>query len=196
MTTEKKLHQLLLIITSTAAILSLAACASKPAPVSEIYQDEPVVVASEQANEPYEPPAEQYNEPYEPPVAEPVMEEPMTDTAMMEESSGIAAPADEPPMMEEPAAKMTNAGTSISETPADYYGIQIVASSTAENLQAFASKHGLADNLSTKIVVNGKEWHVLLQGVYPTLEEAKTALAGIQGQFTTSPWIRRIGSLQ
>jgi len=188
---NKNSSKLLLIISSVFALFTIAACASKPAPVTEISPEEPIVVADEQINEPYEPPA-QYNEPYEPPASEPVMEEPVTDMALTEESSGIAPPADEPMMMEEPMAP----ASSIAETPADYYGIQIVAASNMENLQAFAAQHGISDTLSTKIVVDGKEWHVLLQGAYPTLEEAKAALAGLQGQYTTSPWIRRIGSLQ
>ena len=197
MITNKKSNKLLLIISSLFALLTIAACASKPAPVSEIYADEPIVVASEETNEPYEPAAE-YNEPYEPPAAEPVMEEPVTDMAMTEESSGIAPPADEPVMMDDTMATESPAmaASSIAETPADYYGIQIVAASSAENLQAFATQHGISDQLSTKITVDGKEWHVLLQGTYPTLEEAQAALAGIQAQYTTSPWIRRIGSLQ
>ncbi len=198
---NKNASKLLLIISSLFALLTIAACASKPAPVTEMSPEEPIVVADEQINEPYEPPG-QYNEPYEPPGAEPVMEEPVTDMALTEESSGIAPP-DEPMMMEEPAPEMMEepmatepAASSIAETPADYYGIQIVAASNMENLQAFATQHGISDNLSTKIVVDGKEWYVLLQGTYPTLEEAQAALAGLQGQYTTSPWIRRIGSLQ
>lgn len=214
MTTYKKLNQIIFTISSVLAILSLAACASKPAPVTEISPDEPIVVASEevndapteQINEPYEPVAEQYNEPYDPAASEPVMEEAASDMAFTEESSGIAPPDEESAMMEPPAemmdepmatdTAMETTASSISETPADYYGIQIVAASSMENMQAFANKHGISNQLSTKIMVDGKEWYVLLQGTYPTLEEAKSALSGIQGQYTTSPWIRRIGSLQ
>lgn len=191
---NKNSSKLLLIISSLVALFTIAACASKPAPVNEVSADEPIVVASDETIEPYEPPPAEYIEPYEPPAAEPVMEEQITDMAMTEESSGIAPPDDEPMMMGDSMA--AEPASSIAETPADYYGIQIVAASNMENLQAFATQHGISDQLSTKIVVDGKEWYVLLQGTYPTLEEAKAALDGLQGQYTTSPWIRRIDSLQ
>ncbi|MCK4707742.1 MAG: hypothetical protein KAU21_03920, partial [Gammaproteobacteria bacterium] len=104
-------------------ILSLAACAStQPA---ETIPEEPVVVSNEQYNQPYEPPVEQINEPFEP---EPVMESGM-DQAIMEESSGIASPAEE---------IVTEIPTNnISEIPADHFAVQLVASSTTENLTAF-----------------------------------------------------------
>lgn len=198
MDTNKNLYQTLLQLTLALMVLGLAACASSPPPVS---QEEPVIVTSEQSTEPYEPATEQMNEPYEPPGStqvnepfEPYPAEPATDMAITEESSGVAPPIEETITMEpvdEPVV-----ANSISETPASYFGIQIVASSTMDKMKAFAAEHGISDNLSTQITVDGKQWYVLLLGVYPTLEEAKAALAGIEGKFTTNPWIRKISSLQ
>lgn len=201
MTKKNKLHQGFFIL---AAAFSISACSSGPEPVADVPANEPIIVGSDQVSEPYEPaPSERYNEPYEPPV------EPGMDTAMMEESSGVAAPADdssiiepmdtepmpEPAMEPEPEPEPAMAG-SIGDIPADYYGIQIVASSSMDKLQVFAAQHGISDKLSTKIVVDGKEWYILLHGSYATLEQAKAELANIQGQYSTSPWIRKISSLQ
>ena len=212
--------------------LSLFACASKPKPATEIYSNEPVVVANDNT-------AMQANEP-------PSME-PTTDPSNTVESSGIAAPDDqpsgftEPPVEEmngvvppaeslandtstqdsssddmaaldagtdttadmsipettEPAMEMdtTSAGT-LSGVPTDHYTVQVVASSTMENLNAFASGHNLSTDLTAEVTVNDKTWHVLLVGTYATLAEAKTALADIKTKVDTEAWIRKVDSLQ
>ena len=180
-------------------IVSLFACSSKRKPAAEIYSNEPVVT-----NNTY----------YEPPSSESVSAS--TDQSTTVESSGIAAPAEEntfsePPvhdmamldstteMTPEPEATpdMTDTmATNISETPADYFAVQVVASSTIENLNAFATKYSLSNELTAQVTVNNKTWNVLLLGTYATLEQAKEALAGIQDKVDTSPWIRSVGSLQ
>lgn len=200
MTALNNISRTLLKLTLPVFVLSLYACASKPPPSNDYGSDEPVIVGSENVAEPYEPPVSQINEPYEP---EPAME-PATDMAMNEESSGIVPPAEdttmmEPPaetIMEEPAMQEPVMASAINATPADHFAVQIVAASSADNLIAFANKHGLSADLTTQITVNGKEWHVLLLGTYQTLAEAKEALAGVEGRFNTSPWIRKVGSLQ
>jgi len=181
-----------------AIILSLAACSSKKPPEAEVISEEPVVVSNEQYNQPYEPAVEQINEPFEP---APAVEADM-DQAAMEESSGIASPVEEI-MINEPAAEVMTEepvtevpSNNISEIPADHFAVQLVASSTTENLTAFATRHDLSSDLTAQITVDGKIWHILLLGTYPTLAEAKEALAGINDKLTTSPWIRTIGSVQ
>lgn len=86
--------------------------------------------------------------------------------------------------------------TSISEIPGNYYAVQVVATSSMRNLDAFAQKHQLSNNLSTQIVVRGKTWNVLLSGAYPTRREAKAAVADFGSRLSTSPWIRPVSSLQ
>lgn len=198
MTAHNNTSRTLLKLMLPVFILSLYACASKPPPATEISSEEPIIVGSEYVAEPYEPPVtEQVNEPYEPAPAEPMM-----DTAMNEESSGVVPPAEDTTMMEppaepEPAMETMNdtPASTIGAIPADHFAVQIVAASSAENIQAFAAKHSLASDLTTTITVDGKEWHVLLLGTYPTLAEAKAALDSIQGKYATSPWIRKVGSL-
>lgn len=186
--------------------LSLFACASKPKPAAEIYSNEPVVVANDNYNSP------------------PSMEA-SNDQSPTVESSGIAAPSEEPTFTEPPVEEMNNItppmeNTSsdemamldsttepavtdattmtdgLSGTPADHFAVQVVASSTVENLNAFATKHGLSNELTAKVTVNDKTWTVLILGTYPTLEAAKEALTSIQDKVDTSPWIRSVGSLQ
>ena len=194
--------------------LSLFACASKPKPAAEIYSNEPVVVANDNYNTPPSMEASNDQSPTvessgiaapseEPTFTEPPVEEMNNVTPPMENTS-----SDEMAMLDstaEPAATdtmdttttMTDvSSTSLSGTPADHFAVQVVASSTVENLNAFATKHGLSNELTAKVTVNDKTWTVLILGTYPTLEAAKEALTSIQDKVDTSPWIRSVGSLQ
>lgn len=166
---------------------SLFACSAKPRPEAEVYSNEPMMVTHDNYNLP-----------------------PSMDDANTVESSGITAPIEEtsftePPVeemnnvmppMPEPVAEEMNNATNISSIPADYFAVQVVASSTLENLNAFATQYGLSNDLTTQVTVDNKIWNVLLLGTYPTLAAAKEALVSIQDKVNTSPWIRRVGSLQ
>lgn len=186
--------------------LSLFACASKPKPAAELYSNEPVVVANNNYNAPPSMDASNDQSPTiessgiaapseEPTFTEPPVEEMNNITPPMENTS-----SDEMAMLDstaEPAAMDTTTMTNgLSGTPADHFAVQVVASSTIKNLNAFATKYGLSNELTAQVTVDDKTWTVLLLGTYPTLEAAKEALAGIQDKVDTSPWIRSVGSLQ
>ena len=108
---------------------------------------------------------------------------------------------DEPePVMEMPAEPVTQpamaASGDIRSQPANHYAVQVVASSSMENLMNFAKVNGLSDQWTAETMVNGKTWYVLLQGIYATKAEADAALSAAQSRFDTQPWIRTVGSLQ
>ena len=204
--------------------LSLFACASKPKPATEIYSNEPVVVANDTPAS-MEPANDQSNtvessgiaapddQPAgftEPPVEEmngvtPPAESMANDTSMQDSSSDDMAALDagtdtaadmSTPETTEPAMEMDTASTgTLSGVPTDHYTVQVVASSTMENLNAFASQHHLSTNLTANVTVNDKSWHVLLFGTYATLTEAKAALSEIKTKVDTEVWIRKVGSL-
>ncbi|MCW9015216.1 MAG: SPOR domain-containing protein [Gammaproteobacteria bacterium] len=178
------------------ATITLAACASKPSPWSQ--QASPW--DSRQAE--VEPVAEA--EPLEP-VGMSAMESaasaedseyPVEPGDMVEPQPVVMAePEPEPmPMME--AEPMPAASGGVMSQPANHYAVQVVASSSMEGLRAFARQHQLSDQWTAETSVNGKTWFVLLLGVYPTKTEANDALASVQGELDTSPWIRSVGSLQ
>ena len=190
--------------------LSLFACASKPKPAAEIYSNEPVVVADNNYDAPPSMDASNDQTPTvessgiaapseEPTFTEPPVEEMNNVTPPMESTS-----SDEMAMLDstaEPAATdsmdtTTTMTDGLSGTPADHFAVQVVASSSVENLNAFATKYGLSNELTAQVTVNDKTWTVLLLGTYPTLEAAKEALTSIQDKVDTSPWIRSVGSLQ
>ncbi len=193
--------QLLPITIVLAGGIALSACSSKPSPWSEssspweeraqqepeplaIDQIEPVVV-QEETIEPVEYVSAEDSPAYvegqstieEPPMDEP-MEEPVTESE---------------PMLEDEPAAVTGGG--LAAQPSNMYVVQVVASSSMDQLNFFASQNQLSDEWVAETVVDGKTWFVLMSGVYATKDEAEQALTGLQ-ELGTDPWIRTVGSVQ
>ena len=182
--------------------IGLSACSSKPSPWTQ--QSSPWASREDVAQEPVEAepmPAEESLAANEAMMAEP---EPVGMAGAMEpvEELPMEPPVmDEPePVMEMPAEPVTQpamaASGDIRSQPANHYAVQVVASSSMENLMNFAKVNGLSDQWTAETMVNGKTWYVLLQGIYATKAEADAALSAAQSRFDTQPWIRTVGSLQ
>lgn len=181
-------------------VFALGACASKPSPWSqqaspwdsrEVTQEEVPMDEMAADQSPFVDDAASLESSG---IAGPMdegmpMEEPMMDESMMEESAGMEA---EP----EPVMASAFIGGSINSQPPGYYALQVVASSSMENLRAFSTRHQISDQWVAETSVNGKTWFVLLQGIYPTMNEAKDALMQVSPNIETIPWIRSVGSLQ
>jgi septal ring-binding cell division protein DamX len=84
----------------------------------------------------------------------------------------------------------------IRNMPADYYTVQVMASDNVDRIYKFAAKHKLSVRYVVPTVRDGVTWHVLLLDVYPTIVEAKAALADVSPALNTKPWIRKLGSVQ
>ncbi len=116
----------------------------------------------------------------------------------MEDPTANEEPAEEVVVIEEeaaPAEPPVQSGD-IASLPANQFAVQVVASSSMENLLAFAKANGIADNWTAKTQVGDKIWYILLAGVYPTKAEAEQALAEVSQKLDTAPWIRNVGSIQ
>ncbi len=83
----------------------------------------------------------------------------------------------------------------ISEQPAGMYAVQVVASSSMENLNVFIEQYNLSNRWIVETMVDGKKWFILMTGLYESKEEADAALAELQ-DLGTHPWIRTVGSVQ
>jgi len=180
-----------------AGSVALAACSSKPSPWSESSpwegraeqsaEPEPLAIddiqSGYQQEETIEPigfvAAEESSVMVE---SEAVMEEPMAEPMMAE-----------PVMEEQPAAVMVGGG--LAEQPAGMFAVQVVASSSMDQLSFFASQNNLSQEWVAETSVDGKIWFVLMSGVYATKAEAEQALEGLQG-LGTQPWVRTVGSVQ
>jgi DamX protein len=186
-------------------VFALGACSSKPSPWSQQAspwdnrQDsqaeaEPLEIAEEEQSPFVNDAAEVESSGIEEPVGleegaafeepEPVAEEPMMEEAMAEEAEMVAEPV------------ASGIGGDINSQPPGHYALQVVASSNMGNLKAFAERHQISDEWVAETTVNGKVWFVLLQGIYPTMDEAKVALEQASAGLDTSPWVRSVGSLQ
>ena len=168
----------------------LTACSSKPSPWSE--SSSPWDSREQTAGA----------EPSELDEIQPVSldAEPMGLAAMEEEIVPMeeVAPVMEEPVMMEPVQEEImpmSAGSSLAEVPASHFAVQVVASSTMENLTAFANQYQLSDQWVAETTVEGRVWYVLMLGVYPSKVEAEQALGSVQSM-ETQPWIRTVGSLQ
>lgn len=181
-----------------AGALGLAACSSKPAPWSE--SSSPWENRAEEGE--LDPVAMEGVEPV------PAMEAEVIEPMPMESGEEFPMPADAQaempePMMEEMVIEepvmdvepMAVTGGSLGQQPANYFAVQVVASSTMQQLNEFATANQLSTDWIAETSVNGKVWYVLMLGVYPTKAEAEQALAGVQG-LETQPWVRSVGSVQ
>lgn len=161
--------------------MTLTACASKPSPWSQQASPWSKGLEADQPQEVVEAPAEE-------PVAMEVAEaDPMMAEMVVEEPAPME-------MMPEPEPMLITGD--IASVPANEFTVQVVASSSMENLMHFARQNNLSDEWTAKTSVNGKIWYVLLLGVYPDKQQAADALNSVRGRLDTSPWIRTVGSLQ
>lgn len=166
------------IIMALVGGVALTACSSKPSPWSESSSpwDERAQV-EEEGVEPVEGGGlESMEEEVLPVDNEFVVEEPMPEP--MEQ-------------VEEPVMS----GGGLAGQPAGNYAVQVVASSSMEQLTFFASQYQLSDEWVAETTVDGRIWYILMLGVYETKAEAEQALVNVQ-DLETQPWIRTIGSVQ
>lgn len=202
-------HQNLKLMLLAGALTGLAACSSNPSSpwgqggspwesrsqevAEQPVQETPVVEPVEAApiEEPAAEPVVDYGEPGTP------MEDPVEATAETEPSYIAEEPAAEP-VADEVASDAEQAVSSgnIASLPAEQFAVQVVASSSMENLLAFASANNIADNWTAKTMLGDKVWYILLSGVYASKAEAEAALAEVATTLDTAPWIRNVGSIQ
>ena len=182
----------------------LTACSSKPSPWEESaspwdnrqqVESEPEMVEA-MAEEEVEAEASEFVDmdavEASPVSGEPMYAEPM---ALEAEPMSVEVVAVEPEsMMMEPVAPVAMTGN-LSVQPAEYYVVQVVASSTMAQLNEFANANSMSSEWIAETNVNGKTWYVLMLGVYPSKFEADQALASVSSM-DTQPWVRSVGSLQ
>jgi len=199
-------NQIALLATVLTLTVTLGACSSKPSPWSQqsspCAEGQPVEAeaATEDAAQPAmleesvpvaeEAPAPWVAEP-EATVAAATVDDMMKPEPMMEEAAPVMEEAE---ITAEPAM-LTEGG--IMTQPADYFTVQVCASSSMDKLMAFAKANDLPDQWTAQTNVDGKTWYVLMLGVYPTKAEADTALSFVSDKnLSTQPWIRSVGSVQ
>ncbi len=81
--------------------------------------------------------------------------------------------------------------------PADHYTIQLLASNHINELSTFSRNHNLDNNAFIyHTFYLGKDWYVLVYGVYRTEQEALKALPTLPvASQHSKPWVRSIASI-
>ncbi len=84
------------------------------------------------------------------------------------------------------------------DLPPDFFAVQLLASSSKENLERFAAKSALRGLAAARIASNDKLLYILLLGIYPSRETAEQAAAAMPENVLedVAPWVRSLGSLQ
>ena len=202
------LNQSLKLILVAGAVAGMTACSSNPSSpwgqggspwesrseevvepvVAEPVAEEPAVIEADQASPAVE----------EEPVTEVDLGAPgtpMEDPTANDEPAAEEVVVEEEPVHEEHSDESMQSGD-IASLPAGQFAVQVVASSSMENLLAFAKANGIGDDWTAKTQVGDKVWYILLAGVYATKAEAEQALEEMSQRLDTAPWIRNLGSIQ
>ena len=87
--------------------------------------------------------------------------------------------------------------TPISNMPADFYAVQLLAMSKRDQLEAYIEEHQLIGVNAARIEREGELFFVLILGIYETHELAVRASQDLPAPLDVlQPWIRELGTLQ
>lgn len=96
-----------------------------------------------------------------------------------------------------PSAAAGSAAGTIQSAPAGYYTLQLSSASQPATLNAYARQQQLSHCWVYQTRRDGKPWYVLVNGVYPSLSQAKNAVAQLPADVQAKkPWARQIGQVK
>jgi DamX protein len=83
---------------------------------------------------------------------------------------------------------------------ANAYTVQLMGSYDYVTLKKFLAQYSLTGNeiAMLKTVYNGKDWYVLVYGIYPSRTQAQTGIDSLPNSLrqNTQPWIRKLENIQ
>ena len=131
------------------------------------------------------------------PVEEPPREDPVSLPEPIPEPEPIVAPPPPPPVTapppHTPPPRHSKQWLRI-QTPQDFT-LQLSGGNTDEQLRQFIRDWKLDDGFIAHTLRNGRDWYLVLYGVYPTRRQAEIAAQRLPPGIG-KPWIRTIGSVQ
>ena len=111
------------------------------------------------------------------------------------DAAGRTLPADAPEHLR--LAYRPSQPTALTDLPADFYAVQIMAMSSKESLEAFVAREGISNMSAARVERDGALFYVLLLGIYEDADKARRAVASLPEEIAgAEPWIRPLGSLQ
>ena len=85
----------------------------------------------------------------------------------------------------------------LTELPARFYALQLIAMSSQEELDQFVAERRLQGMTSTRVERNGQLFYVLLAGIYEDGETAERAAISLEAELAGfEPWLRPLRTLQ
>jgi len=99
---------------------------------------------------------------------------------------------------EEPHPAGTLPSSWMKQQAADHYTIQLISSVDRDTLVRFINRYKLADQVAYyHKKVDGKTWHALVYGVYPSTASARKAIAELSAKLQRNkPWVQKLGTIQ
>lgn len=86
--------------------------------------------------------------------------------------------------------------TGLDGIPDNHFAVQLIAARHLNAIENYHQNYPQQHTIQLHSVMNGKRWHILLLGVYPSYEAATSAIKSMSPQPSTQPWIRPIGPLK
>ena len=87
--------------------------------------------------------------------------------------------------------------TALTDLPATFYAIQLIALSTREDLEQFITDNNLPVMSGAVVEKDGERFYALLAGIYKDRETAERAVRSLPDELSAhGPWIRSMESLQ
>ena len=85
----------------------------------------------------------------------------------------------------------------LTDLPAKFYALQLLAMSSQEEVDQFLAEQQLQGMTSARVERNGKLFYVLLAGIYEDDETAERAALSLEAELTGfEPWLRPLRTLQ
>jgi septal ring-binding cell division protein DamX len=82
------------------------------------------------------------------------------------------------------------------QQPGSYYAVQLIAAYQIQTIDDFRQQYPQLITQQVNIRRDGRPWHLLLLGIYPSYSSAQNAIREISHAINDAPWIRPLGPLQ
>jgi DamX protein len=95
-----------------------------------------------------------------------------------------------------PATRENNTQHPLLEFPSHYYAVQLLAVKNESTIVHYKNRYPAIRAESISVNYNGNHFQLLILGVYPSVSEARHAIAELSTTPDPAPWIRPLAKLQ
>lgn len=110
--------------------------------------------------------------------------------------SEITTAATETKVKTTQAARENNTQHPLLEFPSHYYAVQLLAAKNESTIVHYKNRYPAIRAESILVNYNGNHFQLLILGVYPSVSEARHAIAQLSTTPAPVPWIRPLAKLQ